>query len=170
MEDRLEELAGDGPRERRLLVRMDLSGLSGCSAVIDARLSLRIESIAADSLVLEVFEVDVPDAYPGWAEGTGGLSAGVSWLTVDGAAPWTTEGGDYVIAALDTQTVRADSVVTFALPGWLVLGWIQQPSSNDGVIVKAADASREHFALMHLRESGDPALRPRLDLLYFKSG
>jgi len=163
--------AGSGYYERRLLVRMDLSGLSGCSAVIDARLSLRIESDLADPLVLEVYEVEVPPANPAsWTEGTGELFAGVSWSTVDGTAPWVTAGGDYAIAMLDAQTVHADTAVTFALPGPLVLAWIKEPSTNHGVIIRARDTGDERYVLVHLRESSIAADRPKLELLYLKSG
>lgn len=163
--------AGAGYYERRLLVRMDLSGFSGCSAVIDARLSLRIESDITDSLVLEMYEVVVPPAIPGsWAEGTGDLFAGVSWCTVDGAAPWTTPGGDFPDVVLDAQTVRDDSTVTFSLPGGLVLSWVQKSSTNHGIIIRARDNAGERFVLVHLRESSTPAYRPKLELLYFKSG
>jgi hypothetical protein len=155
--------------ERRLLVRMDLSGLSGCSAVLDARLSISIESELADSFVLEAYELAVPQIIPGsWKEGTGGLFAGVSWWTADGATPWLTPGGDIPPAPLDEQTVRADSAVTFSLPGSLVLGWIREPSSNHGVLIRARGGER--FVLARLRESTAAAERPMLRILYFKSG
>lgn len=157
--------------ERRLLVRMDLSGLSGCSAVLDARLTLRIESQLADSLVLEAYEVEVPQVIPGsWEEGPGGRLEGVSWLTADGAKDWLMPGGDILYPPVDTQTVRADSVITFSLPGGLVLRWFREPSSNHGVLIKAAGTADERFVLVHSRESNTVAYRPRLEILYFKSG
>lgn len=157
--------------ERRLLVRMDLSDLSGCSAVLDARLTLRIESQLVDSLVLEAYEVEVPQVIPGsWKEGTGGLFEGVSWRAADGVTPWLTPGGDIPYAPVDEQTVRADSVVTFSLPGALVLRWIRNPSSNHGVLIKASYTTGERFVLAYLRESNTAADRPMLEILYFKSG
>jgi hypothetical protein len=163
--------AGNDYYERRLLVRMDLSDLSGCAAVLDARLTLHIESQLVDSLVLEAYEVEVPPVIPGsWEEGTGGLYGGVSWNAADGAVPWSTPGGDVAYPPVDTQTVRADSVVTFSLPGGLVLRWIHAPLSNHGVLIKAAGTSGERFVLVHSRESRTPTYRPRLEILYFKSG
>ncbi len=157
--------------ERRLLIRMDVSDLKGCSSVLDARLSLRIESDLADSLVLKLYEAVVPPSLPGsWVEGTGGLFAGVSWYEADGATPWNTPGGDFSYLPLDEQTVRADTTVTFSLPGMLVLNWIRLPYTNNGVIIKARRAGGERYLLVHLRESTTAAYRPRLDLVYFKSG
>jgi hypothetical protein len=161
---------GSGYYERRLLLRMDLSGLAGCSAVIDARLSLRIESDLTDSLVLDVYGAAVPAPVPSWIEGTGGMNEGVSWYAADGATVWSNPGGDFVYPLLDEQTVRADSVVAFSLPGALVLNWIRNPSTNHGVLIKARDTDGERYVLVHLRESGTGAFRPKLELLYFKSG
>jgi hypothetical protein len=157
--------------ERRLLLRMDVSDLTGCSSVLDARLSLRIESDIADSLVLKLYEAVVPPSLPdSWVEGTGGLFEGVSWHEADGATPWKTQGGDFAYPPLDEQTVRTDTTVTFSLPGMLVLSWIRLPYTNNGVIIKARDTGGERYILVHLRESTTTAFRPRLDLVYFKSG
>lgn len=162
---------GDDYYQRRLLVRMNLTGLGGCWAVLDARLTLRVESAHVDSLVLEAYEVTVPDVVPGsWKEGTGGRLTGVTWLTADGAKDWLEAGGDIVYPPVDTQTVRADSSVTFSLPGALVLRWIRDPSSNHGVLIKAAGVTGERFLLVHERESTTAALRPRLEIVYFESG
>jgi hypothetical protein len=162
---------GSALYERRLFLRMDLSGLAGCSAILDARLTLRIEPHVADSLVLELYGAEVPPSLPGsWVEGNGFVYEGVSWETADGTTAWTTPGGDFSYPPLDVQTVRADTAVTFELPGTVVLNWIRFPYMNNGVLIRSRYTGNGRYLLVHLRESGAAAYRPKLELAYFKSG
>jgi hypothetical protein len=164
-------LLGSGLFERRLLLRMDLSGLTGCSAILDARLTLRIEPHVADSLVLELYGAEVPPSLAGsWIEGNGYIDEGVSWRTADGATAWTTPGGDFSSPPLDVRTVRADTAVTFELPGSVVLSWIRLPYTNNGVLIRCRYTGTERYLLVKLREWGTAEYRPKLELAYFKSG
>jgi hypothetical protein len=134
--------------ERRLVIKMDLSSIKDCSQVLSASLSIRIAPTGNDPMTLEAHRIVLPDYSP-WVEGFGGLAYGVSWMTIDGAAPWTAEGGDF------------DSSVK---------SWILRPASNHGVVVKTTDVSRELFAIVFLREFSTAARRPRLDVTYLKGG
>jgi hypothetical protein len=155
--------------ERRLVIKMDLSSIKDCSQVLSASLSIRIAPTGNDPMTLEAHRIVLPDYSP-WVEGFGGLAYGVSWTTIDGAAPWTAEGGDFDSSVIDRKTVSSDAVVTFSLRPDLVKSWILRPASNHGVVVKTTDVSRELFAIVFLREFSTAARRPRLDVTYLKGG
>lgn len=155
--------------ERRLVIRWDLASITGCSQVLDATISLRVEPLDADTLTLFAYRVLRPSGNS-WIEGIGGLAAGVSWTTVDGAEPWVEAGGDVDPTPLDTESIAGDSVVTFSLPRALVLTWIKQPLANHGVVIASAEPTAMLFTTVHMRESSLSALRPRMRIVYIKGG
>jgi len=155
--------------ERRLIVRMDISSITSCSAVISARLSIRVVPPAPDSITLEAHPVNLP-TWKQWTEGLGGVQNGVSWSTIDGAVPWTLAGGDFFASVLDEQTVTGDSVVTFSLSPALVKEWILTPASNHGIVIKTTDVSRARYAIVFERENSRGARRPRLEIAYLPGG
>lgn len=161
-------LLGDYYYERRLVLRMDLSGITDCAKVTAVRLTLRLEREDKAPLTMYVYRIVLPEWMPSsWVEGAG---TGVSWVTMDGTAPWVSEGGDYENILLDTRTVSSDTSVTFALPGSLALNWIQEPGDNHGVIIMSPVKWEESFTLVHMRESAAPEKRPRLEVKYIENG
>ena len=156
--------------ERRLILRMDISSIKNCSKVIRATLAIRVVPPAPDSLTLGACIV-LPAARDAWVEGIGGLGAGVSWTTVDGGVPWTYEGGDFDPAPLDVRTVRsADSACVFTLPPQAVLGWIRNPESNHGMIVRSLERRLAARTTVFTREHESAGLHPRLEIVYLTGG
>jgi len=155
--------------ERRLIVRMDLTSITDCSEVVSARLVIRIAPLAPASMTLEAHAVNL-STWKRWTEGFGGSAAGVSWITIDGADPWQTQGGDYLSTILDARTVSSDSSVTFALSPALVEEWIRTPSSNHGIIIKTANAAGAAHTVVFQSEAGLAARRPRLEIAYLPGG
>jgi hypothetical protein len=155
--------------ERRLIIRMNISSITSCSAVVSARLSIHVAPPAPDSLTLEAHLVNMV-SWKQWIEGSGGTATGVSWSTIDGSVPWQVWGGDFYTSPIDEQTVSGDSVVTFSLSPKLVLEWIQHPSSNHGMIIKTADVSRARSTTVFEREFVGGARRPRLEIAYLPGG
>lgn len=153
--------------ERRLIVRMDLTSIKSCSKVIAANLSFHVIGPSSDVMTVEAHRVDLA-SYEDWIEGLGGLAAGVSWTTIDGGAPWTSAGGDFESTALASVSFTGDTTATLPLSTTLVKAWILTPASNDGVVIKTTDVSRERYAIVFSREYGVPAWRPRLDITYIK--
>ncbi|MBN1162981.1 MAG: hypothetical protein JXB45_00245 [Candidatus Krumholzibacteriota bacterium] len=157
--------------ERRLLVRSDITFITDCSVVLQARLSLRIKPGGAGTATFRLFETVVPVIVPGsWVEGLGGLAAGASWYATDGIVPWLTEGGDYLSPPLDECTVDEDSVITFNISTGLIRRWLNDPATNHGVLIKSAAAGEEAFREIYLREAGDSTLGPRLEIKYLRGG
>jgi hypothetical protein len=159
----------DNLYERRLIVRFDISSVTGCSWVYSADLSISIVPDTRGTIVLEAYEVDVPDIMPGsWLEGSGIIGKGVSYHSADGVVPWSNPGGDYVPKLLDAVTVSGDSVVTFSLPGALAYHWILYPGENHGVIIKSRYTDEESYRIVRMRESDSLELRPALRIEYLK--
>ena len=157
--------------ESRYIVRMEISSLSDCAEVIRAELFLHVSFPSADSLVFEAYRVTVPEVLPGtWIEGFGGPMNGVDWITVDGAIPWDTEGGDFAGAPIDSATVAQDSVMIFEIPDWIALDWIEKPLSNHGIAVRLVGTMPGEHLILHTRESALLFARPRLLIEYIPGG
>ena len=163
--------AGDGFFESRVLVRFDLASLTNCWYVVSADLAVWIESVD-EPFVASLYETTVPGFVPGtWAEGTGGAAGGVSWNTIDGLVPWNVQGGDTAGGAIAQATVApGDTAAVFTLPASLVQSWISIPASNHGVALRAAYPAPGASAVVRMRESGDPARRPALSIVYIRYG
>jgi len=158
--------------ELRLIIAFDLSIIESCSEVLEAGLSLSLSSTGStDSITLEAYRVSSP-ALSGttWMEGTGGYGEGVSWLTIDGGAPWGNEGGDYINTLLDRVTAAGDTVVTFDLPPSLVFDWISNPENNHGILVIPRTQSSSSYTLVHMRETLESNYRPALSIKFIKGG
>lgn len=157
--------------ESRFIVRIDISALTDCAEIVRAELHLNLSLPSADSLVLEAYEVTVPQVLPGtWLEGFGGPQGGVSWLDVDGAVSWDTPGGDLVGTPFDSATVTQDSVMMFDIPNELVFRWIEQPLSNHGIVMRLVGTMPGEHIILHTRESILPDARPRLLIEYIPGG
>ncbi len=159
---------GSAVYSRRLILRMDLSSIKNCSRVIRATLTIHTTPPEHGSVLLGAFLVS-SEASDAWIEGIGGLGAGVSWTTVDGGVPWKTEGGDFDRWRLDVESAATDTTYTFTLPAHAVLGWINDPRSNHGVIILSpgpATADTGSWTTVFMREHQEARLHPRLEIAY----
>jgi hypothetical protein len=157
--------------ERRQIIRFDITDITDCGDVLTAELRLHFSSMSPDTLTLQAYEASVPEIVgASWLEGTGGLAAGVSWQTVEGAIPWETEGGDPVGLPIETVVTSQDTVASFLLPNSLVLRWIEEPESNHGVVIGALNRGVEEYIILHTRESLEADQRPRLSIEYLRGG
>ncbi|MEJ3749690.1 DNRLRE domain-containing protein [Actinomycetes bacterium KLBMP 9797] len=91
-----------------------------------------------------------------------------SWNRASSTTAWTTPGGDYTAAAAASVTnIGTD-------PRWqhwnatgLVQGWVNNPSSNKGVLFRLAnETSPTQRVLFTSREVPDIRQRPRLEVVY----
>jgi hypothetical protein len=157
--------------ERRQIIRFDLTDISDCGDVLSAELRLHFSSMSSDTLILRAYEVSVPEIVgASWLEGTGGLAGGVSWQTVEGAIPWEAEAGDPIGLPIETVVTSQDTAAAFTLPNSLVLGWIEEPDDNHGIIISVLYRAAEEYLILHTRESLDADERPRLSIAYLKGG
>lgn len=90
--------------------------------------------------------------------------------------PWKTRGGDWIDAKgkQDGPEPYAERVIAqeaSAVPvQWdvteLVRRWLEQPSSNGGLLVQAIPATRSGVVNFYSRESSEPAYHPRLRITF----
>jgi hypothetical protein len=157
--------------ERRFIIRFDLTEITDCGEVLSAELQLHFSSPSSDTLTLEAYEVTVPEILgTSWLEGTGGIFGGVSWLYPDGTTQWDTEGGNPVGPPVETVAASVDTLISFILPNSLVLGWIEDPETNHGVVIRLAETVSEEFLILHTRESLVLDERPLLAIEYLRGG
>lgn len=123
-------------------------------------------------------------ALTGWAQEPVPLYDGPSGATCDyynaaARIPWKTRGGDWIDnkGVPDGTAPYAERIIaheTRAVPvQWnvtqLVRHWLEQPSSNQGLLLQAIPASRSGVVNFYSRESPEPSFRPRL-WITFSSG
>ncbi|MEV4811809.1 DNRLRE domain-containing protein [Micromonospora avicenniae] len=93
-----------------------------------------------------------------------------TWNTYDGVNAWTTAGGDY-----DT-TWKADATGFTNDPEWAdwdvttaVDGWVKNPASNFGLLLRQRDEANQTARAMLLSSEGaEPMLRPTLEVTYLE--
>ncbi len=157
--------------ERRFIIRFDLSEITDCGDVLSSELQLHFSSMSPDTFTLQAYQATVPEILgASWLEGTGSIFGGVSWLTADATINWDTEGGDLVGPPVETVAVSIDTLISFVLPNSLVLGWIEHPETNHGVIIRLSDTLSQAFLILHTRESLVLDERPLLMIEYLKGG
>ena len=162
-------LAGS-PYERRIVVKMDLSSITDCASVLFSSLSIAFESAPPESITLEMHRIVRPSSSATWLEGMDGIQNGVSWLTVDGEESWAAPGGDFEVVPLHRARIAGDTVVAFPVPPALARDWILAPATNHGVLLRSAEFPSGRSVLAHLRETFNPAARPRLSVTYLRGG
>lgn len=142
---------------QRTVIQFDLSGIPVCSTVSSAVLNLTITNPPANSRMHGVHRLTNT-----WTE------AGVDWDTRDGAAAWTTAGGDF--AFLPSATA-ATGTVNGAVIQWTLTTdantWVATPSANRGWLIKdTAEASGTEITSYGSEENGMVADRPTLVVTY----
>jgi len=109
------------------LITFNLSGFAGQTVVGPASLSLNVVGTWGNNTVsqsLEAFQVLVP-----WGEST------VTWTNFGPGPIFGTNVAATALAPLSNITVSAGSVVTFSIPATLLQEWINNPSTNDGLLL-----------------------------------
>jgi len=159
---------------RRILVKFDIDGMIPAGAVIQkAYLSFYVISVYGTA----TNNFQVYNVTKAWTEGTGDCSGSssndVTWNNYTTATGWTSVGGDFDAAAVSDVlnpplSGGDDKFYSFELNNSLIEGWISDPSSNNGLIIKA---DRETSPTGYLRVytsdyTTDTSLRPKLTIYY----
>jgi hypothetical protein len=150
-----------GGRPMRTLLRFDLAAIPTGAVVESATLELYLfESGGSQTELVEAFPVTRD-----WVEGTGGTNAGASWDLYDGVTSWGTPGGDHLPDAVATFTAGA--------PGWksmelsaVAQDWVDGTLPNYGLVLASPESGGNDEKHYYSREHVDPALRPKLTLVY----
>lgn len=165
----------EGLFERRLVIRFDLSIITSCREVVEAKLSLGLDPSPGDTVTFFAYRLNTPAELPdSWTEGDGHGQwepvAGVCWDYASETSQWNDPGGDYITPRLTSQSAVEDSVITFDLPPAMVEGWIEVPGANDGVIIMTPETAEEKFRVFYSREHPEIDLRPSLTIKYIGGG
>ncbi len=119
------KLGYDGANKYRPVLQFDVSGLDHSSVVLNAELGLYIQSkTTANVAPIGVYQLTRP-----WFQ--------ASWNNADTGVPWTAPGGDFASTAAATNSAVGASTGAFRLyPTQLVQQWVNDPSTNDGLLLK----------------------------------
>jgi hypothetical protein len=160
---------------RRGAIRFDLTSIPAGSTITSV--SLRLYCSAAGNSTSQ--SISFKRFTASWGEGAsvafggGGAAAqanDVTWLhRFYPGTPWATPGGQFVATASASRNVTGIGTYTWAsTPGLVadVQGWVNTPATNFGWCVQGNEATMQSVKRFDSRESGTPANRPQLTVVY----
>jgi hypothetical protein len=159
---------------RRALVRFDLSAIPAGSTVTSASLKVYMSQTNTGTQSTALHRV-----LQSWGEGASFAFGGAGTNPEPGDAtwtnrfypgqPWSTPGGVFVETATQTKSIGAAGAYVFASNAAMVAdvqSWIASPASNFGWIMRGNETTLGTAKRFESRESGDPARRPLLTVVY----
>ena len=162
--------------KRRALIKFDLSEAVPEGATVDsAQLILRPSLVKTDgtTVTLHMLTSDwgegTSDAEGPEGKGAPATDGDATWtMSSVGGDPWVKPGGDYEFETLGTAIVSTGTDAMFGSPllADVVNDWINDPSSNYGVIVIGDETKNPTAIRFNSREFSDSETWPRLKLYY----
>jgi hypothetical protein len=151
-------------RQRRILLRWDLSSIPQTAHILSAKLALYADLHASYAAALDpsIMPVLAP-----WTEN------GATWNTRDGTTPWKTPGGEYDLGTFDffAKPINFDEVNQWhtADISLLVQAWVSGGLPNYGA---AIDDIQGGSTKMHrfVSSEGPASFRPQLQITYIDKG
>ncbi len=143
----------------RSLVQFNLASLPSNAKITSAVLSLYVDDVRDGNSTVQAHRVT-----NAWSE------TGVTWNSRDKSASlsWTTTGGDYDSAVLDSEAFVSgvkDYWATFNVTNAAQV-WVADPANNHGVILEAAVTSPKSEIKFLSSNDGTASERPKLDVCY----
>lgn len=165
-----------GPGIRRALVQFDIAGSIPAGSTIDfVELRLFMSQTVSGSQPVTVHRVT---AAWGEAGSNSGINGGQGAAAEPGDATWnyrffstngwTNPGGDFVAAASATQNVVGIGAYVWASPTLIsdVQGWLDNPGTNNGWLVRGNENTDSTAKKFETRESATAINRPQLRIMY----
>jgi YD repeat-containing protein len=142
----------------RALLRFDLSCIPHDSVILNSGLKLWFEGVKDSKGTVEV------EAFPL----SRNFTDGATWNTYDGTHSWTTPGGDFSSSVAGRQTMLPEWASGWVTVGFspLVEQWVQHPSSNDGILLKAHSESTVGYDSFVQTDNGEGLGEPNMDIVY----
>src|SRR5919107_3771462 len=144
--------SGSG-RDEFALLKWDLSGIAPRTQVNSASVTLNVTTAS-------------PQSYQAYVLKRPWVESAVTWNVYSGGTPWQVAGAK---GSLDREATVAGSITpsakgknTLALPPAVVQGWVDNPATNQGIII--ANSSSTRGFTFDSREATDPTRRPQLTL------
>jgi hypothetical protein len=149
-----DEPAGSG-KDTSALVRWNLSAIPAGSKVRSASVTLNVTNTSTETY--EAYELRRP-----WVQ------TAATWLLYAASRPWEIAGAngslDRAAQPAGTVTPSAKGKLTFALSPALVQGWLDNPATNNGIVI--ADTVNTDGFDFSSRESSTSGVRPQLNVTY----
>jgi hypothetical protein len=135
------------------LLKWDLSGIAPRTQVNSASVTLNVTTAS-------------PQSYRAYVLKRPWVESAVTWNVYSGSTPWQVAGAK---GSLDREATAAGSITpsakgknTLALPPAEVQGWVDNPATNQGIVI--ANPSSTRGFNFDSREATDPTRRPQLTL------
>lgn len=161
---------------RRALLYFDLSPIPAGSTILSARLSLYMSMTIAGDVTVSLHRVtsdwgegtsDAPDEE---GKGTAATPGDATWLhRFTPSDLWGDPGGDFIGPASAVSTVVDVGLYRWKASTMTVLdvqGWLDEPSTNFGWIVRGDESTSTTTKRFNSREHPDAATRPTLEIVY----
>jgi hypothetical protein len=98
---------------------------------------------------------------------TGWVETQATWNVYSTGNLWTAAGGDFNAAAIsDSVNINAVGYHTFRINASVVQKWIDDETSNKGIMMKITDESVIGDLLIAVSENTTGSFRPRLTVYY----
>ena len=163
-------------RLRRGVMEFDLVGVIAHGATItDVTLTLHLDKTRAGAQTVSLHELSVE-----WGEGTSSTTTGrgdsssngdATWMhTFFDTSLWANPGGDFDnVTSAETSIGGQGADYTWGSTTAMVddvQGWLNDPSTNHGWLLKGNESSNRTTKLFGTRENGTEANRPLLTVTY----
>src|SRR5919202_3079826 len=147
-----DEPAGTG-KDQSALLKWDLSTIPAGSKISSASVTLNVTNTSTQTY--QAYELKRP-----WVE------SAATWPLYAAANSWQTAGAkgslDRGVTVVGSVSPSTTGNQTFALSPALVQGWVDNPASNNGIII--ANATNTDGFAFSSRETSTSSLRPQLTL------
>ncbi len=153
----------------RSLLKFDIEGmLPAGSTIKKAYISVYVRYYQADT-TWSLYKVT-----QSWSEGTAGCGGTVdvdaSWDYYNGSGnSWSNAGGDFDSSAISNSILvdgDLEAFIDFDINASVVQSWLDNPSANYGVILKADNEDTDNYASVYSSEETDIEYRPKLTVYY----
>jgi YD repeat-containing protein len=150
--------SGSSSTVARSLLHFELSSIPRGSVILSSNFQMLFEEEYASQnpLELEVFGL------------SRSFTPGATWNSFNGTEPWSAAGGDYATPAAGRQELQPEyhhGWVSFGFAP-LVEHWVQEPSSNHGILLKASNESTAGYDSFIQGENREEQPGPLIDIVY----
>ncbi|MFZ6015617.1 MAG: Ig-like domain-containing protein [Patescibacteria group bacterium] len=162
---------GKTPYEKRALLKFAYLGIPAGAQVVSAKLTLVVTDWESGYNGMPQTVLKGYYLKNSWNQSAEKLG----WLYRDDPQlPWSAEGadgsGDLISGKSFTMSgfnKSGDQIRTINLDTAIVQSWINDPSSNQGMIIINDTGDNAGTAEIHSSEDSNPALRPKLEITYY---
>src|SRR5215211_188923 len=140
-------------KDKFALVKWDLSGIAPRTQISSASVTLNVTNVS-------------PQTYQAYALKEPWVESAATWNVYSGGMPWEVAGAkgpldkEATVAGSITPSVKGKNTLT--LPLAVVQGWVDNPATNQGIIIAKPSSTRGFN--FNSSEDADPARRPQLTL------